>query len=470
MLRRFSVNFAVFSIFLDMALVLIALVIATLIRPSLSDLPFVAVVDENYQIPIMIYFIFPTIWVLVLQLLSLYDGRRNLRFYNEISSLTLGVLLAIVVLAGTLYLSFREVSRFLFLSFALLTYLLQVTWRVIYNIIFLKGGRQGVQQRSVIIVGAGLVGREVEEHMLSYQQLGIKVAGFLDDDPSKYDDFNDILGSLDSARSTVLKHQIDDVIIALPMRAFQKVNDLVAVLHDLPVKVWVIPDYFHLALHKATIEEFAGIPMLDLRAPALTDYQRLVKRIFDLVITIIFLPLALILMGLIALAIRLEGKGPILFRQQRVGENGRLFEMLKFRTMINNAEELRYLVERFDQEGHLIHKASGDPRVTKVGRVLRRTSMDELPQLFNILKGDMSWVGPRPEIPYLVEKYEGWQRKRFAVPQGLTGWWQVNGRSDKPMHLHSEDDLYYVQNYSLFLDLQILWKTIGVVLQGKGAY
>jgi exopolysaccharide biosynthesis polyprenyl glycosylphosphotransferase len=470
MLRRFSVNFAVVSIFLDMALVLLALSVATLIRPSLSNLPFVAVVDEIYKIPIAIYFIFPILWVLVLQLLSVYDGRRNLRFFTEISSLTLGVVLAIVVLAGTLYLSFRDVSRFLFITFALLTYLLQLLWRIIYYFSFIIGSRQGVQLRQVLIIGAGIVGREVEEHMRSYHQLGITVIGFLDDDPSKNDDFEDILGSLESTRSVVLNHQIDDVIIALPMRAYKKVNDLVAVLHDLPVKVWVIPDYFHLALHRATIEEFAGIPMLDLRAPALNDYQRMVKRIFDLVITLTFLPLALILMGVITLAIRLESKGPILFRQQRVGENGRLFEMLKFRTMINNAEELRYLVEKFDQDGHLLHKVSDDPRVTRVGRILRQTSMDELPQLFNILKGEMSLVGPRPEMPYLVEKYEGWQRKRFAVPQGLTGWWQVNGRSDKPMHLHSEDDLYYVQNYSLLLDLQILWKTIGVVLQGKGAY
>jgi exopolysaccharide biosynthesis polyprenyl glycosylphosphotransferase len=470
MLRRFSVNFAVFSLFLDIALVIIALAVATLLRPSLSKLPFVEPVDISYKIPLTLYFIFPILWVLVLQLLAVYDGRRNLRFFNEISSLTFGALFAIVVLAGTLYLSFRDVSRFLFLSFALLTFLLQLLWRILHYASFVLGKKQGVQQRQVIIVGAGLLGREVEEHMRSFQQLGIKIAGFLDDDPSKYEHFADILGSLEDVRSVVQKQRVDDVIIALPTRAYQKVNNLVAVLHDLPVKVWVIPDYFHLALHKATIEEFAGIPMLDLRAPALNDYQRMVKRIFDLVLTLTFLPLALILMGIIALAIRLEGKGPILFRQQRVGENGRLFEMLKFRTMVNHAEELRYLVERFDQDGHLIHKSMDDPRITKVGRFLRQISLDELPQLFNIIRGEMSLVGPRPEMPYLVEKYEGWQRKRFAVPQGLTGWWQVNGRSDKPMHLHSEDDLYYVQNYSLLLDLQILWKTIGVVLQGKGAY
>jgi lipopolysaccharide/colanic/teichoic acid biosynthesis glycosyltransferase len=168
--------------------------------------------------------------------------------------------------------------------------------------------------------------------------------------------------------------------------------------------------------------------------------------------------------------ILLEDGPPIFFRQKRVGENGRLFDMLKFRTMVKNAEELRAQVETRDADGNLIHKIKDDPRVTRAGRFLRRFSLDELPQLFNILAGTMSLVGPRPEMPYLVDKYQPWQRKRFAVPPGLTGWWQVNGRSDKPMHLHTEDDLYYIQNYSIWLDLQIIVRTIWVVLVGKGSY
>jgi lipopolysaccharide/colanic/teichoic acid biosynthesis glycosyltransferase len=144
--------------------------------------------------------------------------------------------------------------------------------------------------------------------------------------------------------------------------------------------------------------------------------------------------------------------------------------MLKFRTMVRDAEKMRTGVEHVDENGNLIHKTKNDPRVTRVGRFLRRFSLDELPQLFNILAGTMSLVGPRPEMPYLVEKYQPWQRKRFAVPPGLTGWWQVNGRSDRPMHLHSEDDLYYIQNYSIWLDIQILVRTIWVVLIGKGSY
>ena len=158
------------------------------------------------------------------------------------------------------------------------------------------------------------------------------------------------------------------------------------------------------------------------------------------------------------------------FRQKRVGENGRLFEMLKFRTMVRNAEKLQSEVEKRDSDGNLIHKTKDDPRVTRVGRLLRRLSLDELPQLFNVIAGTMSLVGPRPEMPYLVEKYQPWQRKRFAIPPGLTGWWQVSGRSDRPMHLHTEDDLFYIQNYSIWLDIQILVRTAWVVLFGKGAY
>jgi len=238
----------------------------------------------------------------------------------------------------------------------------------------------------------------------------------------------------------------------------------------LPVGVWIALGFFDLALYRTDIDDFAGIPMLDLRASAIDDYQRMIKRAFDIFFVVIALLPALPLMMLSALLIFLEDGAPVLFRQKRVGENGRLFKMLKFRTMIKNAEQLQAQMEKRDADGNLIHKTKDDPRVTRVGHLLRRLSLDELPQLFNILAGTMSLVGPRPEMPYLVEKYQPWQRKRFAVPPGLTGWWQVNGRSDKPMHLHTEDDLYYIQNYSIWLDVQILVRTGWAVLFGKGAY
>jgi lipopolysaccharide/colanic/teichoic acid biosynthesis glycosyltransferase len=196
----------------------------------------------------------------------------------------------------------------------------------------------------------------------------------------------------------------------------------------------------------------------------------MIKRAFDVFFGFLVLIPALPFMAISALLVFLEDGAPALIRQKRVGENGRVFEMLKFRTMVRNAEELQSQVEKQDANGNLIHKSKEDPRVTRVGRLLRRFSLDELPQLFNILAGTMSFVGPRPEMPFLVEKYQPWQRKRFAVPPGLTGWWQVSGRSERPMHLHTEDDLYYIQNYSIWLDLQILVRTVWVVLIGKGSY
>jgi lipopolysaccharide/colanic/teichoic acid biosynthesis glycosyltransferase len=175
-------------------------------------------------------------------------------------------------------------------------------------------------------------------------------------------------------------------------------------------------------------------------------------------------------MALAAFLVYFEDGPPVIFRQKRVGKDGRLFEIYKFRTMVKDAERWHGQIKTRDTHGNPTHKTPQDPRVTRVGRILRRFSVDELPQLFNVLAGTMSLVGPRPELPYLVEKYESWQYQRFAVPPGMTGWWQISGRSDRPMHLHTEDDLYYIQNRSIWLDLQIIFRTIWVVIRGKGAY
>jgi lipopolysaccharide/colanic/teichoic acid biosynthesis glycosyltransferase len=194
------------------------------------------------------------------------------------------------------------------------------------------------------------------------------------------------------------------------------------------------------------------------------------KRAFDLLFGFLALIFAFPIMALCVLMVYFEDGFPIIFRQKRVGKDGQLFEMFKIRTMVKDAEQLQSRIGMLDSDGNLIYKTKDDPRVTRVGRFLRRFSLDELPQLFNVLAGTMSLVGPRPEIPYLAEKYEPWQWKRFEALPGITGWWQVNSRSDKPMHLNIEDDLYYIQNYSIWLDLQIILRTIWVVLIGKGAF
>ena len=471
MLRRFSINFAIFSMALDTLWVAFGLWFATTLRPLLNRFAFIQTIPDGVDLPSILYALFPLIWIGIFASFSIYDGRKYLRVVDEFAMLTIASLIAAISMAGILYLSFRDVSRALFLLFVLIVYALFLGWRVVARLSFRMRKDWPDAPRRILIVGAGPLGARVREQLEEADVGNMTCIGFVDDaDAPGVQTPTGLLGGIEDIRAVITDSAVTDVVIALPYSVYQRMSDVVSLTNDLPVKVWVALGFFDLALYKTDIEDFAGIPMLDLRAAALSDYQLLVKRGFDLILGTFALLLTLPLMGLIALIIWLDDGSPILFRQKRAGENGRVFDMYKFRTMVKDAEKLRKLVEKEDENGNLIYKTENDPRVTRTGRLLRRFSLDELPQFFNIVMGSMSLVGPRPEMPYLVEKYQPWQRKRFAVPPGLTGWWQVNGRSDKPMHLNTEDDLYYIQNYSLFLDIQILIRTIWAILVGRGAY
>ncbi len=469
MLRRQSVNYAVFSFVMDIGLTLLALWLAKILRPYLpTTFPFLVSVP-SIEIPAILFVIVPIIWGGSFLLMSVYDPQRVYKVTDEFQLVTFAIGMATLITAGVLYLAFRDFSRWLLLTFILIDWFLLITWRVLARASF-KIRRVPANRRQVLIVGAGETGHRVAQMIAEYSWTGLDLTGYLDDDPNKREQGLPVLGGLQDVRQIVTRYKIDDVVIALPQRAYGQVNKLALALHDLPVHVRVIPDYFSLALYQASIDDFGGVPMINLREPALNPVQRFMKRIFDLAIAGLALLIISPLLALIALLIKLDSPGSIIFRQQRVGENGRTFAMLKFRTMIVDAEGMLTQVTQVNSEGQILFKRPGDPRVTRFGRILRRTSLDEILQLFNVIRGDMSLVGPRPELPWLAERYEPWQRKRFAVPQGMTGWWQINGRSDKPMHLHTEDDLHYVQNYSLWMDIYILLKTPWVVMRGKGAY
>ncbi len=467
MLRRFSLNFALLSMLLDGIIVAICLKISAIIRVWLNQFSYFDPVESSIATPAPLYIIFPILWVLIFISFSIYDGKRFLRVVDEMAGISIATIIASISSAGILYFSFRDVSRALFLIFVVLTYFLIILWRLIARIYFRTQKVPMTQQRRVLIVGAGTLGQRVQNQLSAANSPNLAFVGFVDDG---LDVQGKMLGGKKDIFDIVRQFQISDVIIALPYSAYTDMGPIVQSLDEAPVQIWVALGFFDLALYKTTIESFADIPMIDLRASAIDDYQRLVKRIFDFIICCVGMVLALPVMVLISVAILLDDGFPVLFKQKRLGENARPFDMLKFRTMVKNAEELRDTVEHTDNDGNLVHKTRNDPRVTRVGRFLRRFSLDELPQIFNILAGSMSLVGPRPEMPWLVEKYQPWQRKRFAVPPGLTGWWQITGRSDKPMHLHTEDDLYYIQNYSIWLDIQILVRTVWVVLVGKGSY
>lgn len=471
MLRRFGVNYAIFSMALDILLTCMALVLATQVVPyipqNLTNLRGQAVISPY------IFLLVPVLWGISFLVLSVYDPKRIYKAMDEFQIVALATVASALLFAGLLFLTNRDFSRWVFILFVTFDMILLLGWRILARIIF-RIGRMPAAERHVLIVGAGEVGQRVGQMIQDYRSMGLNLTGFLDeivDNQSESDEYVvHVLGRVEDVREVVQASHINDVVIALPQRDYAQINELVLALHDLPVQVRVVPDYFSLALYRATVEDFGGLPMINLRDPALNDVQRLVKRIFDLALSGILTAIAFIPMAIITLLIKLDSDGPVLFRQQRVGENGRLFSMYKFRSMVEGADKMLHDLTEVSEDGSVLFKKADDPRVTNIGRFLRHTSLDELPQLFNVLKGDMSLVGPRPELPWLVGQYEPWQHKQLAVPQGMTGWWQINGRADKPLHLHTEEDLYYVQNYSLWMDIYILLKTPWVVVRGKGAY
>lgn len=452
----------------DITTILLALLVASWLRPSLEfGKPITAAVAWP-EWPVFALALI--VWTVGFLLLDIYNLQKNLRAFDEAQRLIAAHAVTTLAFAGTLYFSYRQVSRLQVLSFALISLVLLLTYRLTFRLLLRFFGERRYGARRVLIVGAGSVGRQVSEMVMKHRWTGLKLVGFMDDNPQANTLDYPHFGPLENTLAVVQEQRINEIIFTLPRYAHDKLANLIAALQPLQVNVRVMPNFMDLVFLRSEVEDLGGMPLVTLREPALDPFQRLVKRLFDLLVASIGLILTLPFMAMVALGIKLDSPGPIIFKQERVGENGRLFQMYKFRTMVHDAEIRQDQLAQVTINGLPIHKFYDDPRVTQFGRFLRRASLDELPQLVNVLKGEMSLVGPRPELPWLVNRYEPWQRKRFEVPQGLTGWWQINGRADKLMHLHTEEDLYYIKNYSLWLDIQILWRTVKAVIDRRGAY
>lgn len=476
MFRRFSTNYMAVLFILDSILIQCALWVAIQLR---FILPFGQTLRPEwvnswvYLPSYSLHLAIAALWMLTFLALSVYVPRHVTYWYDEFSRILLAHTIAALSFAGMLYFADIALARLTYLYFYALVLLALVGYRSLLRLWHRHHRSSEVGTMRVLVVGAGKVGCDVVAELNRHPWPGVQMVGFLDDahgKPMGSVSGLPVLGTIDEALAVIDRYNVNEVMIALPQRAHSRVANLVAALYEKPVQVHVVPDYFELAFFGATVETLGSIPMIGLRDPAIDGLQRFVKRLFDIVLSSLIMLVLAPLFMVVALAIKLEDGGPVFYGAARVGENGRLFRMLKFRSMVVGADRMQIAVNQTDDKGHVVHKQPNDPRVTRIGRFLRRTSIDELPQLINVLKGEMSLVGPRPELPWLVEKYQPWQRKRFAVPQGITGWWQINGRSDNLMHLHTEQDLYYIQNYSLWLDIQILWRTLFVVFRGKGAY
>jgi exopolysaccharide biosynthesis polyprenyl glycosylphosphotransferase len=333
--------------------------------------------------------------------------------------------------------------------------------------------RRGEGVVRTLVVGAGEVGRAVMRNIMAQPDLGYCVMGFLDDNPTKQAQaigrFRPLGGTVDLAR-VLQRHPVDLVIVTLPWRSRDRIVRLVGMCEAAGIRVRIVPDLFQMSLNRVDVDSLNGIPLIAVREPALHGWGVRVKRGLDIALSLTLLVLLAPLIAVIALAIRLNSPGPVFFLQQRVGRDGRLFTCFKFRSMVDGADGVRGdLMDRNEATGP-IFKIKSDPRTTQVGRVIRRLSLDELPQLWNVLSGDMSLVGPRPPMPCEVENYAEWHRRRLDVAPGLTGLWQVSGRSDLTFDEMVMLDLFYAENWSLGLDLRILLRTVPSVLRGTGAY
>lgn len=475
MTREYSSNTIILLYLGDIVLTQISMQLARLAR-FWFPLPGAPLLTRPPLLRAEIYVFVVLIWTFTFLLLHLYDAYRLANPKDVVYRIGIGVFTAALFFAGSLYMTFLYeiyVPRLLFVYFLLFDWFLLSFHRILLPFGLQKFSRKNIHPSRILVVGAGRVAQQfrVAVDVSFWRQA--EVVGFVVTPGDEIDTTVaeiPVTGTVADIPRLIADLQIDQIVVALSASAYNLLETLIADLQKMPVDVQWVPDVLELAFSPPRPKYWNGLLMVGFRDPALSVSLRLVKRAFDLMITLVLFPLLLPLFVVLAGLIKITSKGPVIFKQIRVGENGRPFTMYKFRTMIVGSEERFREMLREEQPGQYVYKTPHDPRVTSLGKWLRRYSLDELPQLVNVLKGEMSLVGPRPELPFFVDRYDAWQRKRFAVPPGMTGWWQVSGRSDLPMHQFVEYDLYYINNYSLFMDVRILMKTIFTIISAKGAF
>ncbi|MCF6151595.1 MAG: sugar transferase [Candidatus Kuenenia stuttgartiensis] len=335
--------------------------------------------------------------------------------------------------------------------------------------------RKGFNTRNILIVGTGRKAKNIVNLINSHDEWGIKIIGIMDDISGKTKDGTlygcKILGVLNDIPEIIHKNVVDEFIFAVPRSWLNKIEKMILYICEVEgIKVSVAADFFDYKLARAKYTLLDTLPLLTFVTTPDKVMQLLAKRLFDIILSLLALVLLLPVFAVTGIVIRLTSRGPVFFRQQRCGLNGRTFSLLKFRTMVANAEVRLKELLAFNEMDGPVFKMENDPRLTNVGKFLRKFSIDEIPQFWNVLKGDMSLVGPRPPLPDEVNYYEPWQRRRLSMRPGITCIWQANGRNRiTDFEDWTKLDLQYINNWSLWLDFKIILKTILSVLRGSGA-
>ena len=336
----------------------------------------------------------------------------------------------------------------------------------------------GSDLERVVVVGGSGLGREVMVNLADSPRTGFALIGYVagpkhvEESPPRFTSrvVAPLLGSVEQLPQVVARHQIDHVVVALPDGQFGALPKIELMCRQLGIEFQLVPDFSELSFDRVTIQELRGMPLIGLRENQIKGFNFLLKRVLDVTLTLLGMPIWGSISIFIALLVKFTSPGPVLLRQTRIGRNGRPFEFLKFRSMVANAEELKaQLMAQNEADGPLF-KLKNDPRITPVGRVLRKTSLDEFPNFWNVLRGEMSLVGPRPAIPEEVLQYKPEHHLRLEVMPGITGLWQVTGRSDSSFDEYVRLDVYYAEHWSVWLDIRILLATIPAWLWGRGAY
>jgi Undecaprenyl-phosphate glucose phosphotransferase len=479
MVKRYNRLLVAFYVCSDAVLAIAAFVLAYVLRFESGFIP----VTKGFP-PFSQYInVLPFIGVLVpfaFQIQGLYRLRRGRSRVDDFFAVFVGSILAVVFgIVATLYfqayyvpdalkdVGAYEVSQIVWAFFLCFNVLLTFASRELVREALERRWRAGIGLKRILIAGAGELGRLVADRILEHRELGYHVVGFVDDRAGG--DFLGhrglpILGTLMEAGELATRENIDHLYVALPAEEHVGMLQLLQTVGREMIDVKVVPDLLQVIALKARLEDLDGIPIININDVPLQGFNSFIKRALDVGISASALAFCAIPFALTALIIRRTSPGPVFYRQERMGLDGKQFIIFKFRSMYQNAEA----------ETGPVWAREDDPRCTPVGRLLRRTNIDELPQLWNVLKGDMSLVGPRPERPYFVDQFKQHIPQymlRHKVRAGLTGWAQVNGwRGNTSIEKRIEYDLYYIENWSVALDLKIMWLTVLKGVFQKHAY